>query len=66
MTVTRDVAELLSLLRELSRQIRDAVLVACREHSIGELSRVSADAPEDTIFAIDKGCAVIRTMCVRH
>src|SRR5688572_28856125 len=42
------------VLRELSRAIRGQVLGACREQSIEQLSRVSHEAPEDTIFNIDR------------
>lgn len=45
---------LVTLLLDLSREIRDAVLAACAQQSEAELSRVADDGPGDTIYRIDK------------
>lgn len=47
-------SDVVDVLRELSRAIRVQVLRACREQSIAQLSRVSHQASEDTIFNIDR------------
>jgi fructose-1,6-bisphosphatase/inositol monophosphatase family enzyme len=48
------VPEMLQLLRELEREIRDAVVEACARQSESELSRIAEDGPGDTIFQIDR------------
>src|SRR5687767_15976866 len=48
------VSEVVDVLRELSRTIRAQVLRACGEQSIEQLSQVSHEALEDTIFSIDR------------
>lgn len=45
---------LVTLLLDLSREIRDAVLAACARQSEEELSQVADDGPGDTIYRIDK------------
>src|SRR5690606_27555230 len=45
---------LVTLLLELSREIRDAVVTACTQQSEAELSLVADDGPGDTIYRIDK------------
>lgn len=47
-------SDVVDVLRELSRTIQGQVLSACREQSIEQLSAVSQEAPEDTIFSIDR------------
>lgn len=47
-------SDVVEVLRDLSRTIQDQVLAACREQSIERLSAVSHEAPEDTIFSIDR------------
>jgi fructose-1,6-bisphosphatase/inositol monophosphatase family enzyme len=49
-----DPQELLALLRDLERSIRDAVLHACESQATAELSAVADDGPGDTIYRIDK------------
>lgn len=48
------VSDVVDVLRELSRTIQRQVLAACRDQSIEQLSTVSHEAPEDTIFSIDR------------
>ncbi len=45
---------LLSLLRDVQRAIRDAVVQACERQLPGELAGVADDGPGDTIYQIDK------------
>jgi fructose-1,6-bisphosphatase/inositol monophosphatase family enzyme len=49
-----DLSSLLSLLRDLQRSIRDAVVEACERQSVLELGAVADDGPGDTIYQIDK------------
>ncbi|HEY6815089.1 MAG TPA: hypothetical protein VI168_06080 [Croceibacterium sp.] len=48
------VSDVVDVLRELSRTIQRQVLSACHEQSIEQLSTVSHEAAEDTIFSIDR------------
>ncbi|HEU5077176.1 MAG TPA: hypothetical protein VFU02_23455 [Polyangiaceae bacterium] len=48
------VSDVVDVLRELSRAIQRQVLAACRDQSIEQLSAVSLEAREDTIFNIDR------------
>ena len=48
-----DVRALLDPLRELHRNIRDAVVTACEEQQVEALSRVDRQAADDTIYAVD-------------
>ena len=48
-----DVRALLDRLRELHRNIRDAVVTACEEQQVEALSRVDRQAADDTIYAVD-------------
>jgi fructose-1,6-bisphosphatase/inositol monophosphatase family enzyme len=50
----KDLRALLSLLQQLQREIRDAVVTACSEQSEAELGAVADDGPGDTIYRIDK------------
>jgi fructose-1,6-bisphosphatase/inositol monophosphatase family enzyme len=54
-----DHQDLVRLLLELSREIRDAVIAACTEQSEAELSLVADDGPGDTIYRIDKVSEVL-------
>jgi fructose-1,6-bisphosphatase/inositol monophosphatase family enzyme len=49
-----EITELLPPIRELHARIRDAVVVACETSALEELSSVSEETEEDTIFAIDR------------
>ena len=49
-----DVDTLLTVLQELQREIRDAVVAACTAQSEAELGAVADDGPGDTIYRIDK------------
>jgi fructose-1,6-bisphosphatase/inositol monophosphatase family enzyme len=49
-----DLSSLLSLLRDLQRAIRSAVVDACERQSSLELGAVAEDGPGDTIYQIDK------------
>jgi fructose-1,6-bisphosphatase/inositol monophosphatase family enzyme len=49
-----DLNAMLTLVLELQRAIRDAVVLACTEQSEGELSAVAEDGPGDTIYQIDR------------
>jgi fructose-1,6-bisphosphatase/inositol monophosphatase family enzyme len=49
-----DPNNLLALLRETQRLIRDAVVAACERQSVAELGAVADDGPGDTIYQIDK------------
>jgi hypothetical protein len=46
--------ELLAIVRNLQRSIRDAVVAAAGAQSSTDLSRVADDGPGDTIYAIDR------------
>ncbi len=54
MSASDDVTSLLALLRDLQREIRDAVLAACTLQSETALAQVADDGPGDTIYRIDK------------
>lgn len=54
MTEAADAKPLLDVLRRLSREIRDAVLRACREQSLEQLATIAEETREDTIFALDR------------
>jgi fructose-1,6-bisphosphatase/inositol monophosphatase family enzyme len=54
-----DPQELLALLLDLERSIRDAVLKACESQATAELSAVADDGPGDTIYRIDKVSEVL-------
>lgn len=49
-----EITELLLPIRELHARIRDAVVAACETSALEELSSVSEETEEDTIFAIDR------------
>ena len=49
-----NVQTLLAPLRALHEQIREAVVAACEEAAVEELSRVAHEAEEDTIYAVDR------------
>lgn len=52
--VAARVPELLQLLLQLQREIRDAVVDAGARHSESELAGIAEDGPGDTIFQVDR------------
>lgn len=50
----RDASELLQRIRAIHAAIRTAVIVACEELAVEQLSAIVADGAGDTIFAVDR------------
>lgn len=49
-----DIQTLLAPLRKLHEQIRDAVVATCEQAAVEDLARVTHEAEEDTIYAVDR------------
>lgn len=50
----KNAAEFLPLLKSLHEQIRDAVVLACEQNSVEQLSGVAREEEGDTIYAVDR------------
>ncbi len=49
-----DIKALLPVIRRLHDQIRDAVVTTCEQASLEQMSSVAYEAPDDTIYEIDR------------
>jgi len=54
MILTRDISELLVLIRRLHEQIRRAVVAACEKTAIDDLAEITREGDGDTIYAVDR------------